>query len=234
MVAWNISECFVSVVAIDCRVETLSQSRPVGDRYVHESVCPALNNRGGSNRYDVPRNKVAVHPKGGTLRGPYMSTQAWLFLCRGIVHDLLELRQKTLGPDHPEVATHLNNLTFLYGEQGRYADAEALYLRALVIMRKARGTEYPDVATELNNLAGVYRSQGRYPEAENLYSQCLAIWEKALGPQHPDVAIALSNLAGLYGIQGKYQVVRDPRQISKGGTASPTRIRYQSKESQPG
>ena len=149
-----------------------------------------------------------------------------------IVNDLLEMRQRTLGPDHPEIATHLNNLAYLYGEQGKYSEAEPLYLRALAIMETARGADHPDVGAGLNNLAGIYRSQGKYLRAEELYHQSLTIWENALGPNHPDVAIALANLGGLYGIQGKYEqaepLIRRALQISEEnlGELSPERHRH--------
>jgi tetratricopeptide (TPR) repeat protein len=39
----------------------------------------------------------------------------------------LAFLEKELGPDHPNVATALNNLALLYKNQGRYADAEPLY-----------------------------------------------------------------------------------------------------------
>jgi clan AA aspartic protease (TIGR02281 family) len=45
----------------------------------------------------------------------------------------LEIMEKTLGPNHPDVATILNNLAELYREQGRYAEAEPLYRRSLEI-----------------------------------------------------------------------------------------------------
>ena len=37
-------------------------------------------------------------------------------------------------------------------QQGRYAEAEPLYKRSLVIWEKALGPEHPDVATTLSNL----------------------------------------------------------------------------------
>ena len=86
------------------------------------------------------------------------------------------------------LAPSLNNLAVLYQAQGRYAEAEPLYKRALAIREKALGPDHPDVGTRLNNLAGLYRAQGRYAEAEPLYQRALAIREKALGPDHPDVA----------------------------------------------
>ena len=36
----------------------------------------------------------------------------------------LAIREKALGPDHPDVAMSLNNLAAFYRAQGRYADAE--------------------------------------------------------------------------------------------------------------
>jgi tetratricopeptide (TPR) repeat protein len=38
----------------------------------------------------------------------------------------LAIHEKALGPEHPVVATGLNNLAFLYQAQGRYAEAESL------------------------------------------------------------------------------------------------------------
>ena len=99
----------------------------------------------------------------------------------------LAIREKALGPDHPDVGTSLSNLAVLYQSQGRYADAEPLYKRSLAIREKALGPDHPDVGTSLNNLAGLYQSQGRYAEAEPLFKRSLAIREKALGPDHPDV-----------------------------------------------
>ena len=109
----------------------------------------------------------------------------------------LEIREKVLGPEHPDVATSLNNLALLYCDQGRYSEAEPLLKRSIEIKEKVLGPEHPDVATSLNNLALLYCDQGRYPEAEPLYKRSLKIVEKALGPEHPHVATVLKNYADL-------------------------------------
>ena len=66
------------------------------------------------------------------------------------------MRKKRLvplaGPDHPTVATSLNDLATLYQAQGKYAEAEPLYKRALAIREKALGPEHPDFALSLDNL----------------------------------------------------------------------------------
>ena len=88
-------------------------------------------------------------------------------------------------------------------QQGRYAEAEKLFLAALE-EAKGFGPQDPRLATSLNNLAELYRAQGRYAEAEPLYKRALAIVEKALGVEHPHVATSLNNLASLYLDQGRY------------------------------
>ena len=116
----------------------------------------------------------------------------------------LAIYEKAFGPNHPDVATVLNNLALLHFSQGRYADAEPLLKRSLAIYEKAHGSDHPHVAVALNALAVLYRNQGRYADAEPLYKRSLAISEKALGPDHPDVARSLNNLALLYDHEGRY------------------------------
>ena len=116
----------------------------------------------------------------------------------------LAIYEKALGPDHPDVATSLNNLAGLLHDQGNYAAAEPLYRRALAIDEKALGPDHPGVAIDLNNLALLLKTQGNYAAAEPLYRRALAIKEKALGPDHPGVATSLNNLASLLHDQGNY------------------------------
>ncbi|MBC7822487.1 MAG: tetratricopeptide repeat protein [Candidatus Parcubacteria bacterium] len=109
------------------------------------------------------------------------------------------------GSDQEEdFANSLSWLAYLYESQGRYPEAEPLYLQALEIRQRQLGNDHPSVATSLNNLASLYESQGRYPEAEPLYLQALEIRQRQLGDDHPDVATSLNNLAGLYESQGRY------------------------------
>ncbi|WP_242025527.1 tetratricopeptide repeat protein [Leptolyngbya sp. FACHB-36] len=59
--------------------------------------------------------------------------------------------QRQLGSDHPHVATSLNNLAFLYQSQGRYSEAESLYVQALAILFEKLGDEHPNTQTVLEN-----------------------------------------------------------------------------------
>ena len=90
----------------------------------------------------------------------------------------LEIREKTLGADHPNVALCLNNLAALYYAHGRYAEAEALLRRVLTIFEKELGSAHPAVVPSLNNLASVYRANGRPADAEPFYKRALEIRKK--------------------------------------------------------
>ena len=65
----------------------------------------------------------------------------------------MAIREKALGPEHPDVGNSLNNLATLYYTLGRYAEADPLFKRALAISEKAHGPDHLDVSQSLNNLA---------------------------------------------------------------------------------
>jgi len=55
----------------------------------------------------------------------------------------LAIREKALGPEHPEMIGPLVTLGELQAEQGRFAQAEPLGRRALAIAEKALGSGHP-------------------------------------------------------------------------------------------
>jgi tetratricopeptide (TPR) repeat protein/CHAT domain-containing protein len=121
-----------------------------------------------------------------------------------VAQQLLDIRKRTVGEDHPDYAAALNDLAQLYSSQGQYSDAEPLFKRALAIREKALGPDHPDVAATLNPFGELYFAQGKYAEAEVAFKRALAIREKGLGPDHSDVAESVNDLAVLYDKQGKY------------------------------
>ena len=70
--------------------------------------------------------------------------------------------------------------------QGRYEDAEPLYIQALQMNQKLLGQEHPSVATSINNLALLYKNQGRYAGSRTRSCiQALQMRQKLLGQEHP-------------------------------------------------
>lgn len=119
--------------------------------------------------------------------------------------EILQILEAELGPEHPSVATILNNLAGLYESMGDYEKALQLYQMALDIREKMLGSQHPDVATTLNNFAELYRMMGDYEKALPLYQKALEIDEKMLDPDHPSVAATIDNLALLYRQMGEYE-----------------------------
>jgi tetratricopeptide (TPR) repeat protein len=70
----------------------------------------------------------------------------------------LDIWEKALGPNHPDVAAALNNLAGLYRAQGAYERARPLFERALAVWEKALGPEHPDTKTARRNLAALRRA----------------------------------------------------------------------------
>ncbi|CAN0545207.1 unnamed protein product, partial [Ectocarpus sp. 12 AP-2014] len=70
---------------------------------------------------------------------------------------VLQILAATVGEEHPNYASALNNRAGLLESQGKYDDAEPLYVRAIAIGEKALGPEHPDLAVWLNNRAGLLR-----------------------------------------------------------------------------
>ena len=85
---------------------------------------------------------------------------------------------ETIGPEDPRLAFSLNNLANLYNDQGKYAEAEPLYQRALVIREKALGPGHSAVATSLENYADLLREMGRDDEAAEMETRAQAIRAK--------------------------------------------------------
>ncbi|MBD2624907.1 tetratricopeptide repeat protein [Trichormus variabilis] len=135
-------------------------------------------------------------------RGEYQNYKTEQDLAIEYFSKAIEL-QKELHLEN-NLANSLNNLAFLYYSQGRYSEAEPLYIQALELKKRLLGELHPDIATSLNNLAALYASQGRYTEAEPLYIQALELKKCLPEGSHPDIATSLNNLAALYDSQGRY------------------------------
>jgi CHAT domain-containing protein/tetratricopeptide (TPR) repeat protein len=117
---------------------------------------------------------------------------------------LLEIREKALGADNPELAHNLNNLASIHYAQAQYAEAEPLLRRVLAMEEKALGANHPDLASALDDLAEMFQAQGRYAEAEPLGRRALALREKAHGANHSDLAWSLHRLSAVCNAQARY------------------------------
>ncbi|MCJ1310207.1 hypothetical protein MMC25_003869 [Agyrium rufum] len=97
----------------------------------------------------------------------------------------------------------IHRLGDLYVNQGKQAEAEKMYQRALQGKEKALGTEHTSTLNTVNNLGNLYQSQGKLAEAEKMYQRALQGYEKGLGAEHTSTLDTVNNLGVLYQSQGK-------------------------------
>ncbi|KAJ8780233.1 hypothetical protein J1605_011836 [Eschrichtius robustus] len=132
----------------------------------------------------------------------------------------LEIREKVLGKDHPDVAKQLNNLALLCQNQGKYEEVEYYYQRALEIYQTKLGPDDPNVAKTKNNLYVIFSSLDEnkpiWMHAEER-EECKGKqkdgtsfgeyggWYKACKVDSPTVTTTLKNLGALYRRQGKFE-----------------------------
>jgi tetratricopeptide (TPR) repeat protein len=108
---------------------------------------------------------------------------------------IVAMREETAKGENSTDARYLNALAGLYEGQGKYVEAESLYVKCLEARRAALGENHPHTLTSMNGLAWLYQSQGKYVEAESLYVKCLEARTAALGENHPDTLQSMKGLA---------------------------------------
>jgi tetratricopeptide (TPR) repeat protein len=89
------------------------------------------------------------------------------------------------GGDHL-VAEALNTLGMIHKFQGRYAEAEPLYRRALAFVTAVGDVDAE--ATVLHNLGGLCHARGDFEAGEPPARRAVELREARLGPDHPAVA----------------------------------------------
>src|SRR5271168_561668 len=117
---------------------------------------------------------------------------------------MMDMRKKLLGAEHPETLTSMANLASTYGNQGRWNEAEQLVVQVMDMRKKLLGAEHPSTLTIMANLACTYRNQGRWNEAEQLEVQVMDMSKKLLGAEHPSTLTIMANLASTYRNQGRW------------------------------
>ncbi len=120
----------------------------------------------------------------------------------------LKLREKALGPEHPDVAASISNLASVAWWMGRYEEAVEMAERAVTLQSKALGPEHPEVIKTLMTSAGTLAEVGRYEDALQRHERTLQLQEKVLGADHPSVSVSLINLSITLMSLGRHEEAR--------------------------
>lgn len=113
------------------------------------------------------------------------------------------LMKRAIGPEHKETLTAINNLGFIYWQQGKNVEAEQMYKQALAGEEKVLGPDNPLTLVTVINIGSLYTKQGRLIEAEHMLKRALSVHETARGLNDPATLERISSLGVLYSRQGK-------------------------------
>jgi eukaryotic-like serine/threonine-protein kinase len=120
----------------------------------------------------------------------------------------LELWEGIVGPDHPQYASNLSNLSTTLLELGQLQEARAGLERAYEIRRAALPPGHPDIAVMAANLGAVLFYQREHERALELFEQAVTTFELSLGPDHPNVGTALSSVAAAQLELGRHEAAQ--------------------------
>ena len=112
------------------------------------------------------------------------------------------MRERVLGPDHPDTRTSRSKLAAAYHAAGRLADAIPLYEQVLATLERLRGPDHLTTLGARSDLADAYRAAGR-SRMRSLAWQVLAARERLLGPDHPDTLSSRDNLTASHQAAGR-------------------------------
>jgi tetratricopeptide (TPR) repeat protein len=141
-------------------------------------------------------DKLASKETGRLLNqaGAYLLGRAEFLQAKDLYERALAIDEAAFGPNHPDVAIDVNNLSLVLRELGDLAGARANLERSLAISEVALGPNHLDIAIRLSNLGVVLQELGDLAGARANLERALPIDEEALGINHPDVAIDVNNL----------------------------------------
>jgi tetratricopeptide (TPR) repeat protein len=115
--------------------------------------------------------------------GTSLNNLAGLYVAQGryaeaepLAQRSLGIKEKALGPDHPDLAEPLNRLARTYYFQKRYTEAKPLYERALAIVTKSLPADHPLIAKISDNFAAALTRLDCPDEATQWSAKAKAIW----------------------------------------------------------
>ncbi len=112
--------------------------------------------------------------------------------------DGLLLKEKALGPEHPDVGASEGNLAVVLEALGRNQEALEHVDRSIEILEKGLGAGHPELATQLSNRGEILNALGRYRDARGSFEKALIIWERELGLDNRNLAYALTGIGVSY------------------------------------
>jgi TonB family protein len=115
-----------------------------------------------------------------------------------LANRVLQIREKLLPRNDPQISSALNNLGEIYTAKKNYKAAIQVYLRVLRSHEEVFGQEDVNLTFTLDRLAVLNYAAGNFKETEAAYKRMQALREKAHGANSTQVAESLYTLGEFY------------------------------------
>ncbi|KAL0929601.1 Kinesin light chain 5 [Colletotrichum truncatum] len=162
-------------------------------------VQPLLNEKPSEESDQLKWSKLLTNVCWYSLMlGDYSRAEA-------VIQEAVRVREEYLGHEHPSTLTSMANLASTFWNQGRWKEAEELFVRVMETFKRVLGEEHPDTLKSMGNLASTFRNQGRWKEAEELEVRVMETSLRVLGEKHPDTLTSIANLASTFWNQGRWK-----------------------------
>jgi serine/threonine protein kinase len=185
------------------RLEAALQDQP-GTKAALLSTVGAVYDSLGQYKDALPILDEALHLQGPSHDGSHIGTLLEAASARIGTGDLpnaelplqdaLHISQSEFGAKSIESGRTLWALGRLRLEQGRFGEAQDLFLQSLRILQSDDAPQ-TDISSLLDDLARVYTRGQQWLLAKETYERALEIDRRVLGDDHPRVAQYLENLA---------------------------------------
>jgi CHAT domain-containing protein/Tfp pilus assembly protein PilF len=123
-----------------------------------------------------------------------------------VLRRALAIREKNLGPNHPDVAAVLAMLGQIELDQNRSNDAEQDISRAIGIDESVLGPDHLTTALVRLQLGNIRHRQMKETEALDIFNRVLEVLKKSPGQADIMIPVTLNNIAEVYQTQGRLQL----------------------------
>ncbi|CAF3374055.1 unnamed protein product [Rotaria sp. Silwood2] len=110
----------------------------------------------------------------------------------------LEIRKKTLPPNHSDLAITYNSIGNVYRNIGEYSKALSFYEQSLEIQKIALPPNHPALTVVYDKIGNMHKNVGDFLKAISSYQQALEIKNTVLPPNHPNFAQSYNDIGSAY------------------------------------
>jgi tetratricopeptide (TPR) repeat protein len=111
-----------------------------------------------------------------------------------LLEEVLEVRRRKLGDEHPDTLDSITNLALHHSEMGNYEAALPLSEEAVAATRRTVGNTHEEAGHAIISLATVHSLMGNYTLARPLHEEALEMRRGLIGAEHLDTMNSMHGL----------------------------------------